>query len=123
MSEEPMSPSARVSGINKAAALFVLILAFCVASNAQSYQQGKILKWDTEAYGRHGNVTRNAAVYYVQVGSVIYQVTRGTTRPEANLVSGQKVQCRIEKDHMFIPGEKGKEVNLSVIGSAEAASE
>jgi hypothetical protein len=104
--------------MSKKVAFVVLILAFCWSSSAQSYQQGKILKWDTEAYGRHGNVTRNAAVYYVQVGNVIYQVTRGTTRPEANLASGQEVQCRIEKDHMFIP-ENGKEVKFSVIGSAE----
>jgi hypothetical protein len=102
--------------MKRTVALLLLFLAFCAPSCAQSYQPGKILKWDTEAYGRHGNVTRNAAIYYIQVGNIVYQVTRGTTRPEANLVSGQQVQCRIEKDHMFIPGEKGKEVKFAVIG-------
>jgi hypothetical protein len=100
--------------------LLVLFFAFCTPSYTQSYQQGKILKWATEAYGRHGNVTRNAAIYYIQIGNIVYQVTRGTTRPEADLVSGQKVQCRIEKDHMFMPGEKGKEVKFDVIGTSEA---
>jgi hypothetical protein len=106
--------------MKRTVALLVLFLAFWAPLYAQSYQPGRILKWDTEAYGRHGDVTRNAVVYYIQVANIVYQVTRGTTRPEANLVSGQQVQCRIEKDHMFIPGEKGKEVKFAVIGSSEA---
>jgi hypothetical protein len=87
---------------------------------AQSNQQGKILKWDIEAYGKHGNVTRNAAVYYIHIGNTVYQATRGTTKSDANLASGKQVQCRIEKDQMFIPDEKGKEVKYSIIGASEA---
>jgi hypothetical protein len=98
--------------------LFSTVLcAFAVL--AQSYQQGKILKWDIEPYGKHGHVTRNAAIYYIQIGSTVYQVTRGTTKPEATLASGKQVQCRIEKDRMFIPGEGGKEVKYSIIGASE----
>jgi hypothetical protein len=87
---------------------------------AQSNQQGKILRWDIEAYGKHGNVTRNAAVYYIQIGTTVYQVTRGTTKSEAHLAIGKQVQCRMEKDHMFIPDEKGKEVKYLIIGASEA---
>jgi hypothetical protein len=88
--------------------------------HAQSSQTGTIVKWDTEAYGKHGGVTRNAAVYYIQIADTIYQVTRGTTKPEANLASGQKVQCRIEKDHMFVSSGQTKELKFSIIGSAMA---
>jgi hypothetical protein len=94
-------------------------MLFAVSVLAQSYQQGKVLKWDVEPYGKHGNVTRNASVYYIQIGNTVYQVTRGTTKQEANLASGKQVQCRIEKDHMFIPNEDGKEVKYSVIGASE----
>jgi hypothetical protein len=100
-------------------ALFILIWDRPRCRTLSPTSKEKILRWDTEAYGRHGNVTRNAAVYYVRVANVVYQVTRGTTQSEANLASGQRVQCRIEKDHMFTP-ENGKEVKFAVIGSAEA---
>ena len=97
---------------------FLIVIVLCsIAAFAQSYQQAKILKWDVEAYGKHGNVTRNAAVYYLQMDNTVYQITRGTTKPEPNLSIGKQVQCRIEKDHMFIPDEKGKEVKYSIIGA------
>jgi len=98
---------------------FLIVIVLCsVAAFAQSYQQAKILKWDVEVYGKHGNVSRNAAVYYIQVASTVYQVTRGTTKPESNLSAGKLVQCRIEKDHAFIPDEKGKEIKFSIIGAS-----
>ena len=98
----------------------VVTMLLAVPIHAQTSQAGKILKWDTEAYGKHGNVTRNAAVYYIQIGDTVYQVTRGTTKPEPNLGSGQQVQCRIEKDRMFVSSGQGKELKLSIIGSALA---
>ncbi len=103
--------------MEKATWLFAVIL-LASGAYAQSYQDGKILKWDTEPYGKHGNVTRNAAVYYIQVGTTIYQVTRGTTKSDSDLASGRHVQCRIEKDHMFIQSEKQKEVKYSIIGTS-----
>src|SRR5216684_1567162 len=90
---------------------------FAFVAVAQSYQQARIVKWDVAAYGKQGNVTRNAAVYYIQIDNTVYQVTRGTTKSEPNLSVGKQVQCRIEKDHMFIPDEKGKEVKYSIIGA------
>jgi len=104
--------------MKKAALLFAAMLCV-VAAFAQSYQQGKVLKWDTEPYGKHGNVIRNAAVYYIQIEKTVYQVTRGTTKPDA-LAAGLQVQCRIDKDHMFISGEKSKELKYSIIGASEA---
>lgn len=103
----------------KKVSLFAAVF-FAATLFAQSYQPAKILKWDVEAYGKHGNVTRNAAVYYIQVGDTVYQITRGTTKPEPNLPVGKTVQCRMEKDHAFIPDEKGKEAKFSIIGAAPA---
>ena len=106
--------------------MVLLLSAILVASalpsfaSAQSYEQGRILKWNTEAYGKHGNVTRNAAIYYVRLGKTVYRITRGTTKPDPNLQVGQLVQCRVEKDHMFLRGEKGKEVRYSIVGATES---
>jgi hypothetical protein len=34
------------------------------------------------------------------------------------LVAGEEVKCRIEKDSMFIRGEKGKDVKYRVLGAS-----
>ena len=98
----------------------LLAVLFCViavsAQLTQSYVTGKVLKWDVEAYAKH----RNAAVYYLQIGKTVYRITRGTTKPETNLAADQNVQCRIDNDRLFVPGEKGKEVKYSIIGASEA---
>jgi hypothetical protein len=98
--------------------LFSVVL-FVASAFAQSYQQGKILKWDIEPYGKRGGVTRNAAVYYIQVANTVYQITRGTTKPDPNLSSGKVVNCRTEKDQMYFPGDNGKEVKYAIIGATE----
>ena len=95
-------------------------LSLCAAAYSQSSQEGTILKWHTEAYAKHGNVSRNAAVYYIQIANTIYQITRGTTRPESYLASGMKVRCRIEKSQMYIAAGQEKETKFSIIGSAVA---
>jgi hypothetical protein len=111
---------AKKNAIRKSGEIIALLLMLAVPIHAQSSQAGKIMKWDTEAYGKHGNTTRNTAVYYILIGDTIYQVTRGTTKPEAGLASGQQVQCRIEKEHMFISSGQSKELKFSIIGSASA---
>jgi len=87
---------------------------------SQTNLEGKVLRWDTEAYGKHGHVTRNAAIYYIQIDKTVYRVTRGTTKPDSGLAPGQQVKCRIEKENMFIPGEKSREVKYSIIGEEPA---
>jgi len=95
------------------ATLLLATMLFSAAVLAQSDQQGKILKWDIESYGKHRHVTRNAAIYYIQIGKTVYQVTRGTTNPETSLTSGKQVQCRIEKDRIR------KEVKYTIIRASE----
>jgi hypothetical protein len=50
----------------------------------------------------------------------LVQPRGGTTKSEAHLAIGKQVQCCMEKDHMFIPDEKGKEVKYSIVGASEA---
>lgn len=97
-----------------------LVLSLGATAYSQSSQDGTILKWDTEAYAKHGNVTRNAVVYYIQIANTIYQVTRGTTKPESYLASGMKIRCRIEKNQMYIAAGQEKEGKFSIIGSSVA---
>ena len=97
------------------AALFII----CIGTvRGQSYQQGKILKWDTEPYSQNAHILRNGVVYYVQIDRTVYQITRRTTKPDTNLVAGQGVRCRVEKDRMFISAENGKETKYAIIGAS-----
>jgi hypothetical protein len=68
--------------------LLLAMMLLSAAVLAQSDQRGKILKWDIAPYGKHGHVTRNAAIYYIQIGKTVYQVTRGTTGLPLGAVSG-----------------------------------
>jgi hypothetical protein len=97
-----------------------LIFVFTALAQ-QGYDQGTILKWDVEVYGKNKEASQNAAVYYVQVGTNVYRVTDGKTKPGPNAANvGKPLQCRVKKDHMFIVDEKGKELKYSIIGVSAA---
>jgi len=67
---------------------------FAVVALAQSYQPGKILKWDLEAYGPKRNVTRNAAIYYIQIGS-----TEKIQKLQQTATSGGKTPAQIRASY------------------------
>ena len=97
------------------ALLVGLMLLLSISVQAQSYQQGTIVKWDTETYASTKFHPLNAVVYYVQVADTVYLVTRKNKKPESGLASGQEVQCRIEKDQMFVVNAQRKEVKFSIV--------
>jgi hypothetical protein len=83
----------------------------------QAYEQGTILKWDVEAYGKQKKETQNAAVYYVQIRENVYRVTQGKTKPGSEATNvGNAVQCRIKKESLYMIDAKGKESKYSIIG-------
>jgi len=97
------------------ALLVGLMLLPSISVQAQSYQQGTIVKWDTETDGSIKFHPLNAVFYYVQVADTVYLVTRQNEKPESGLASGQEIQCRIEKDQMFLVNAQGKEVKFSIV--------
>lgn len=97
------------------ASLIGLMLLFSISVQSQSYQQGTIVKWDTETYGSTRFHPLNAVVYYVQVADTVYLVTRRNKKPESDLANGEEIQCRIERDQMFVVNGQGKEVKFSII--------
>src|SRR5258708_37095957 len=107
---------------------FLLALICAAAAFAQSYHEGKILKWAIEPRNHIEGTTYNQLVYYIQIDNTVYQVTRKGLaphglKPDANLSSGKVVQCRINKDQMFIPGEKGKEVATASFATFSRAAQ
>jgi hypothetical protein len=101
--------------------LAMTLIFVCSGAAQQGYDQGTILKWAVEAYGKNKEASQNAAVYYVQVGANVYRVTDGKTKPGSNAANvGKPVQCRVKKDHMFVVDQKVKEVKYSIIGVSAA---
>jgi hypothetical protein len=87
----------------------------------QAYEQGTILKWDIEAYGKQKQQTQNAVVYYVQIRENVYRVTQGKTKPGSEASSvGKEIQCRVKKENLYLIDPKGKESKYSVIGISKA---
>jgi hypothetical protein len=95
-------------------ALLLIVFFVTAVILAQSYQTGKILHCDTD-------IKRNATVCSIHIENTIYRVTRGTGKPFTNLSSGQQVNFRIEKGHMFIRDETGKEVKYSITTTTTGA--
>src|SRR5277367_399820 len=103
--------------------MFTLAMAItiAVAAVAQSPEQGTILKWDVESYGKQKQETRNAAVYYVQIGDQVYRATQGNTKPGSlSSAVGKQLPCRVKKDNLYITDEKGHQQKYSIIGVSKA---
>jgi hypothetical protein len=72
-------------------------------------------------YGKRRDITQNAAVFYIQIGDNVYQVTQGSTKPGVNASNVSKtVQCSVEKSNLVIIDDKGKEQKYTVIGVTQA---
>ena len=107
----------------KAKVVMFLLILLSLSGNSypqQSYQTGKILKWDTEPYSQSAHIVRNGVVCYIQVSRTVYQVTCRTTKLDTNLVVGEQVQCRVERDSLFIPVDRGKEQQYKILGASAA---
>ena len=96
-------------------ASLVGLMLLSISVQAQSYQKGTIVKWRTGADGSTKFHPLNAVFYYVQVADSIYLITRYNQKPENGLANGQEIQCRIERDQMFVVNGQGKEVKFSIV--------
>jgi hypothetical protein len=98
-------------------ALSFLLLA--LVDFAQGAQTGTVLKWESKSYSQSAHIIRDHIVYWVQVGDASLQIARRSDKAE--MAVGQHVQCRIEKDHVFVVNEKGKETKYDIVGSEPVA--
>ncbi len=94
------------------ALLFSLLAS---ASFGQDAQSGTVLKWESKSYSQSAHIIRDHIVYWVQVGDASLQIARRSDKAE--MAVGQHVQCRIDKDHIFVVDEKGKKTKYDIVGS------
>lgn len=86
---------------------------------AQTYDTGNVLKWESKPYSQSAHIIRNHIVYSVQVGHSILQIARRSVKTEMTV--GQQIKCRLDRGHIFVLNEKGKETEFDIIGSEPTA--
>ena len=85
------------------------------AVQAQTREDGTVLKWEKKTYSQSAHIIRNHTVYTVRVGDHTYQIARRSDKVEMSV--GQQLECRVEKDHFFVVNEKGKETKYDIMGT------
>jgi hypothetical protein len=93
----------------------LLLLLLTSTAWAQTFETGSVLKWEKKSYSQSAHITKNQTVYTVRVGDVTYQIARRSDKVEMSV--GQQLKCRIEKDHLFVINEKGKETKFDIVGT------
>jgi hypothetical protein len=92
----------------------VAALTLLLATGAKA-DTGNVLKWESKPCSQSAEITRNHIVYTVKVGGVTYQFARRSTKVEFTV--GQVIECRADKNHLFVTNEKGKEVKYDIVGT------
>ena len=96
--------------------LFVLLVTglFVTVSEAQDYETGTVLKSEMRPYSQSPGVAGNQVVYFIQSGSIVYQIANHSTRTEMSV--GQKIRYRVGKNHFYVLNEENKETKYEIVG-------
>jgi len=95
-----------------------LLTAFAVT--ADTYQTGKIVKWDNGTYPDKKK-TKPWIVYQVQGDSLVYSIAhKKETKPQ--MQPGDTVQYEVKGNKVTVINAKGKKTTYQLVGQAEAPS-
>ena len=95
----------------------LLLAAFAVA--ADTYQTGKVVKWDNGTYP-DGKKTQAWIVYQVQGDNTLYSIARHKeTKPK--MQPGDAVQYEVKGNKISVVNAKGKKNEYQIVGQAQAA--
>jgi len=96
----------------------LFLTAFAVA--ADTYQTGKIVKWDNGTYP-DGKKTKAWIVYQVQGDNLLYSIARHK-ETKAQMQPGETVQYEVKGNDMTVINAKGKKTKYQVVGQSQAPS-
>ena len=107
--------------MRKTAFVFLITLTLtAVAVAADTYQTGKIVKWDNGTYPDKKKM-KPWIVYEVQGDSLVYSIAhKKETKPQ--MQPGETVQYELKGDKMTVINAKGKKETYQVVGQAQAAN-
>ncbi len=100
---------------------FALLLTFAltaIAVAADTYQTGKIVKWDNGTYP-DGKKTKAWIVYQVQGDNLVYSIARHKEN-KAQMQPGDVVQYQVKGNKMTVVNAKGKKETYQIVGQSQA---
>jgi hypothetical protein len=105
--------------MRKTAFVFLIALALsAVAIAADTYQTGKIVKWDNGTYP-DGKKTKAWIVYQVQGDNTLYSIARHKeTKPQ--MQPGDTAQYQVKGNKMTLVNAKGKKNKYQIVGQSQA---
>ena len=104
-------------------ALLITLLLATLAVAADTYQTGKVVKWDNGTYP-DGKKTKAWIVYQVQGGgdNMLYSIARHKeTKPQ--MEPGEQVQYQVKGNQMTVVNAKGKKNNYQIVGQSQAPAQ
>ncbi len=97
------------------------LLLAAIAVAADTYQTGKVVKWDNSTYP-DGKKTKGWIVYQVQGDNMMYSVARHKeTKPQ--MQPGESVQYHVKGAQMAIINGKGKKTEYQIVGQQQAPAQ
>ena len=101
--------------------LSIALLLSAFAMGADTYQTGKMVKWDDGTYPDKKK-TKPWIVYQVQGDNLLYSIARKKeTKPQ--MQPGETVQYEVKGGKMTVVNAKGKKETYQIVGQAQAAGQ
>ena len=101
-----------------ALALLMTFLLTGFALAADTYQAGKVVKWDYGTYPQGDHKTKGWIVYQVQSDNRLYSIARHKeTKPK--MQPGEPVQFRVKGNQMTVVNAQGKKTEYQIVGQSE----
>jgi 23S rRNA G2069 N7-methylase RlmK/C1962 C5-methylase RlmI len=86
---------------------------------ADTYQTGKVVKWENATYQQKKNKVGQWVVYYVQTDATTYEVARKKeTKPK--MQPGDTVQLEVKGNKATVINARGRKEQYQVVGQAQA---
>ncbi len=99
-------------------ALLVTLLLSCLAVAANTFQTGKVVKWENSTYQQKKNKVGQWVVYYIQTDATTYEVARKKeTKPK--MQPGDTVQLEVKGDKATVINARGHKEQYQVVGQAQ----
>ena len=97
--------------------IMVLLTAFAVA--ADTFQTGKVVKWENSTYQQKKNKVGQWVVYYIQIDATTYEVARKKeTKPK--MQPGDTVQLEVKGNKATVINAQGHKEQYQLVGQAQA---
>jgi len=102
-----------------ASALLITLLLTSFAVAADTFQTGKVVKWENATYQQKKNKVGQWVVYYVQTDATTYEVARKKeTKPK--MQPGDTVQLEVKGNKATVINARGHKEQYQVVGQAQA---